>query len=1085
MLYVVEKARDITKQQDMQISISHYLHNMAKLTNQFNETTYKAPNRQRLYLKDIDCPPEWHDHLKEIIPPGIFYLNETTGEVGGPGSIEEPNLSGPGTSIGKGPAKAGDLMSSLLPEMRADNMQCYIGHEGTYTPAHREMCASLGQNLMVEASGTVDEYGAPSRPGSSIWFMTESKHRHLVSEYWSSTLGHDIEVESYFAHINAWRAAPFKTYITEQKPGDFILIPPLATHQVWNRGTRTMKVAWNRTTVETLEMALNEALPRARIVCRDEQYKNKAIVLFTLEKYSKILDQVNERSQTAVDLRDRLDATYAPKIRQLHKDFKRLFALYNTILLSEMLPTMAPTEKRATYLPYDSYITCSYCRCNIFNRFLTCTSCIIPLEEGEEDTYDICMECFAMGRSCKCISRYTWVEQFPWQDLTEKHEHWRLQVMRLDGEVTEESPQSLQVQRRSLTKKTLAHVCYEQLKVRPWCDPEKQHEPPQEEELPLKEDLVNDTSTGLRRRKKGPSLKMQRGFQRCHISQRLVPKWKLALCKCGRVYHYGTLFRAFDEMPLTIMENPDWQCPFCRKICSCGACRKRPEMQPFEPSRTMLGLDTKEFADPRSIDGLLDFSHSNIGWIKKSGDDDPYETRRLRRLKDEAAYDKSTDSAPDLDGYFVNSDEYRPGHGQHPEFMPMNSQHRKYMPMHSQYLDSGITANEQDPDLSIDPLLLQPVQVSPSTPNKSTIDKGDNGWHAVNTHPEPVVGTGEHPGNNQYLNPDGHQSQRLVALASYVANPDFHSGPYTPQEHTGSNFQYPDPTLSQFTPSPPTNHFKKLSAIAHFNDHQDNVKRKRVSDTRDRVQSDLQPPAKKVKDSPRSPKFSTLEDDNIEKENSIIAKPEEGSPMSWPTEFAQKRKHRVNVFEKSPPRKKLIPTRTSLPRDARRTSVNYAEIPPEPYSPASPTCEGGKGVSKESRTSSARLVQRKSDGSIHVPKSAHHKPTQLASDQSPTHKVLAEPFDDGLYATVDPSMLGPVEVTVGVDASTEQADEIREAELRALLWSDDEGSLTDYSSSQPDTQATPVRMRDPAAKGAGGRTEPLSRFGRPPKKLAI
>ena len=50
-----------------------------------------------------------------------------------------------------------------------------------------------------------------------------------------------------------------------------------------------MKVAWNRTTVETLRMALDEALPRSRIVCRDEQYKNKAIVYYTLQKYAILL----------------------------------------------------------------------------------------------------------------------------------------------------------------------------------------------------------------------------------------------------------------------------------------------------------------------------------------------------------------------------------------------------------------------------------------------------------------------------------------------------------------------------------------------------------------------------------------------------------------------------------------------------------------------------------------------------------------------------------------------------------------------------------------------------------------------------
>lgn len=1049
----------------MQISIKHYLNNMAILTDQFTDSNYKDPNRQRLYLKDIDCPKEWHNHLKEVIPPGIFYMNETVGEVGDPGSIEEPNPWGPSTSLGKGLAKAGDLMSSLSPEMRADNMQCYVGHEGTYTPAHREMCASLGQNLMVDASGIEDENGVPTRPGSSIWFMTESKQRHVVSEYWSFTLGHDIEVESYFAQINAWRAAPFKTYVTEQRTGDFILVPPLATHQVWNRGTRTTKVAWNRTTVETLELALNEALPRARIVCRDEQYKNKAIVLFTLEKYSKILDMIDERSHTAVDLGDSLDSAYAPKIRQLRKDFKRLFSLYNQILLSEILPPMPPSEKRPTFLPYESFVTCSYCRCNIFNRFLTCTTCIISLEDGEEDTYDICMDCFVMGRSCKCVSKYQWVEQFQWQELTEKHERWRLQVMRLDGAVTAESPQTLLVQRKNLAKKTLAHVCYEQLKIRPWCDPNKQHEPPPpEEESDPKEDQANSTGNALKRRKR-PSLQMHRGFQRCHISQRLVPRWKLALCKCGRVYHYGTLFRAFDLMPLTVMEDQDWQCPHCRKICSCGACRKRPEMKPFEPKRTMLGLDTKEFADPRSIDGLLDFSHSNIGWIKKSGDDDPHESRRLRRLKDEAGQDKSVSAAPALDGFLENTE----------QCVPMHSQHSDFVSLHDQYSDSRIHATEADIDLSIDPM-LKTVNVSPSTP-----DQSGNGWHAVNTHPEPALEPGEFSTDYEFLSPELRPPQAIAPLA-YIANQSYQS-PYAPDVNTGNPYTYPDPSLivPQMTPSPPgpfkifSNNMESKDTqpdvpaqeniISHEKEPQENVKRKR-SDIRNIVQSDLQPSNKKRKNTTSSRKTSTSAGDVIEDSLSVAI----SEDVPTRKETKRERRPRLQRGEESPSRKKPTATRMSLRRDSRKATVNYAEIPPEPDSPIA---NEETPSDKESKIISPGLSLRKKGGQS--VKSSHSKPSKQSShQQTKPQSDAVELFE--IDATVD-SSLGPADEALGLDAANKEADDIREAEVLELMRSNGHNNASNYSSSVLDNPSAQVRPREapeqfipnPGAKRRGKR----------------
>ena len=688
--FTVEQVRDLTKKQNMPISIGHYLNNMSKLTDQWTRENFKEVDRQRIYMKDIDCPPIWHDKLREQIPPSVFYLNNSTGEYRGPDSKGDQE---------QGASRAGDLMSCLPPAMRADNMMCYIGHEGTYTPAHREMCASLGHNLMVETSHFRDQDGKQTKPGSSIWFMTETNDRHLVSEYWLSTLGHDIEIESHFAQINAWKAAPFKTYIVDQRAGDFVLIPPLAPHQVWNRGTRTMKAAWNRTTVETLEMALHEALPRARMVCRDEQYKNKAIIYFALERYYDQLKQVQAQKKVE-NPQARYELSHNLKIRQLQKDFKRLFALYTEVLLSEMLDPVSKSEKRGQYLPYDSFVTCSYCRCNIFNRFLTCTSCIKSLEGGEEDTYDICMECYAMGRSCACLSKYKWVEQFPWNDLASKHDAWRHLIIDFDGGVNERSPLSLEAQRKNLRKKTLAQVCQEQMKARPFVDLknpqpvvsayDRRHpgsatannkDNDGEEEI----DVDDQGNPKKSKSKKTRAEKLPKGWVMEHVSLYPEVLWKVATCtKCERHYSYGSLYRMFDLMPQTVMENLAWECPTCLKICSCGACRRKAEMRPHEPVGTVLGYDTKKVADPRSVDCLVNFGHSNLGWIKRAGDDHPHESRRLNRRIDEAERAKAKD--PTLDDNYVDEEDL---------VAPISRQ-----------TDASKIEYNTEPEIAIDPMLL-------------------------------------------------------------------------------------------------------------------------------------------------------------------------------------------------------------------------------------------------------------------------------------------------------------------------------------------------------------------------------------------
>ncbi|KAL9100560.1 MAG: hypothetical protein Q9163_004082 [Psora crenata] len=792
-----ENARNLRKGQNLPLSIGHYLNNLSKLTNQWTRTNYKEPDRQRIYLKDIDCPQLWHDKLEEQVPPPIFYLNDSTGDIGGPGAPDVAPSSKSSYTKGKGVARAGDLMSSLPPSMRADNMMCYIGHEGTYTPAHREMCASLGQNLMVEASGTVDEDGKPAKPGSSIWFMTESNDRHLVSEYWLSTLGHDIEVETHFAQINAWKSAPFTTYIVEQKVGDFILIPPLAPHQVWNRGTRTMKVAWNRTTVETLELAIHEALPRARMVCRDEQYKNKAIVYFTLQKYSDLLHRVDALKQVEMDQQAIMDL-YNPKIRQLQKDFRRLFVLYTEILLSEMLAPVAPNEKRGQYLPYDSFVTCSYCRCNIFNRFLTCETCIEPLANGEENTYDVCMECFAMGRSCSCISNFKWVEQFPWQELVEKYDRWRHQVIAFEGDANERCPRSLQQERKGLGKKTLAEVCQEQLKIRPWNDPKNptpamttaqmRHQRPIREE----EDEDEGQATKNKSPKRGRAERLEPGLVLEHVSNYPRESWKCALCtKCNRAYQYGSLWRMFDIMPQTVMENPEWECPACLKFCSCGACRKKPDNKPYEPRGTVLGHDTKKVADFRSVESLVDFSHSNLHHIKKLGDDHPLESRRLGRHIDEAARAKAKD--PALDDNYVNEEEPAP--------------------INEQFYENGIRYTT-GPDIPIDPMLNAgqpsvPVDEARSSDSVGLKDsRRRRGSESSDTEQHLGHSTGK---KKAHTRPNGAAKNRHLSSkpASLYGSGINHRSPtgYAPEANMGNEdngfdddgtaYQYPDPSVSR------------------------------------------------------------------------------------------------------------------------------------------------------------------------------------------------------------------------------------------------------------------------------------------------
>ncbi|KAH8121005.1 hypothetical protein ACSS6W_006868 [Trichoderma asperelloides] len=628
-----ENVRDISNGIDIPMTTGHYLRSMKQLTNQWSPNTYRDERRQRLYLKDIDCPPEWRDMLRKIIHPNLFYLNENVTSKGDIRMHDGENVESETTA-----ASAGDLMSSLPEEMRAQNLMCYIGHEGTYTPAHREMCASLGQNIMVEASR--DENG--EKKGTSIWFMTESKDREVVREYFLSMLGHDIEIEKHFAQINAWKKAPFDVYIVEQCVGDFILIPPLAAHQVWNRGTRTMKVAWNRTTVETLDLALHEALPKARLVCRDEQYKNKAIIYYTLQKYHAELRKIEKKAeimQIGFGSFGRDIFRSSPRVKQLAADFRKLFQLFTEIILDEVF---AFKEKDIEFLPFDSCVTCSYCRSNIFNRFLTCKHCIRFLPNGEEDAYDVCMECYAMGRSCVCLSGLQWCEQWSWSELADNYETWKATVIAIDGHVDlENSPQPLEIARQRVGKKSLAQICQEALQRRPWKDITK----PDREMTPSD----SEQGEGDDKPNKKPKRKKKRGeVHRCHVCCHPDYSYRIHLCTnpgCAEGYCYGVLYRAFDLMPQTVMEDEHWKCPKCLGICNCGHCRRAGITRPYMPKNTSLGHDTRRIADDRSVEALVDFRIHNLSWLKAAGEESrSKDSKRMQRLREQADNAKAQDA---------------------------------------------------------------------------------------------------------------------------------------------------------------------------------------------------------------------------------------------------------------------------------------------------------------------------------------------------------------------------------------------------------------------------------------------------------
>jgi JmjC domain, hydroxylase len=127
---------------------------------------------------------------------------------------------------------------------------CYAGIGDTFTPAHKDLCASSGHNLMCHTEMN----------GSSYWFMTKSSDAARASDFFQK-LGQELDHEAHVISLKELAKAPFTVYVAEQVLGDLVLVPPRSCHQVVNFGGITLKTSWSRMSLEGLITAYYHELP--------------------------------------------------------------------------------------------------------------------------------------------------------------------------------------------------------------------------------------------------------------------------------------------------------------------------------------------------------------------------------------------------------------------------------------------------------------------------------------------------------------------------------------------------------------------------------------------------------------------------------------------------------------------------------------------------------------------------------------------------------------------------------------------------------------------------------------------------------
>jgi len=112
-----------------------------------------SERKKTLYGKDITCPEQWRNYLAHHLNSYFCYEQK-------------------------------DLVCHLSKEQQPETLMVYIGIDNTYTPAHTDICGSIGHNLMVYADA--DSY--------AWWFITETKYKSKASALfgkYGGSLEHD------------------------------------------------------------------------------------------------------------------------------------------------------------------------------------------------------------------------------------------------------------------------------------------------------------------------------------------------------------------------------------------------------------------------------------------------------------------------------------------------------------------------------------------------------------------------------------------------------------------------------------------------------------------------------------------------------------------------------------------------------------------------------------------------------------------------------------------------------------------------------------------------------------------------------
>lgn len=272
------------------------------------------PEFQNLYARDLQCPPQWLELCRQLLPPEVQWGGRL------------------------------DLFQWLPQCARSEVMMAYVGSEGSSSGFHRCFSSTVALNLLVESD---------DRPVVCIGTDFESQQKYNA---FMTARGVSPHLDWLNIGTEELLQADFPLYAYDQRVGDLVVFPPATAHQVWNPSTLSAKLVWNILHPLSLEVGFKYVqAPFNRLCHPDVARTNLSLACAMLS-----LLQDDQHSGTSLPL---------------PPDLPLLSHLFRQMVHDESIESEPFTPITLVPMQPGTIATCNFCSTAIWNRHVRCTQC--------------------------------------------------------------------------------------------------------------------------------------------------------------------------------------------------------------------------------------------------------------------------------------------------------------------------------------------------------------------------------------------------------------------------------------------------------------------------------------------------------------------------------------------------------------------------------------------------------------------------------------------------------------------------------------------------------------------------------------